>query len=45
MGAEVVHQVQVTSLLHAGPDISESLLGYLVELLSAQAQVVTLVGT
>lgn len=43
--AKVVHQVQVTSLLYAGPDVSESLLGDLVQLFSAQAQVVTLIGT
>lgn len=45
MRAEVVHQVQVTSLLHAAPGVSESLLGNLVQLFSAQAQVVALIGT
>lgn len=42
--AEVVHQVQVTSLLHAAPGLSESLLGHLVQLFSAQAQFVALIG-
>lgn len=42
--AEVVHQVQVTPLLHAAPGLSESLLGNLVELFSAQAQVVAHIG-
>lgn len=42
--AEVVHQVQVASLLHAAPRLSEGLLGHLVQLLAAQAQVVALVG-
>lgn len=45
MRAEVVHQVQVTSLLQASPGLSESLLGDLLQLFSAQAQVVALVGT
>lgn len=45
MRAEVVHQVQVTSLLHAAPGVSESLLGDLVQLFSAQAQVVAIIGT
>lgn len=43
--AEVVHQVQVTSLLHAAPSLSESLLGDPVQLFSAQGQVVALIGS
>lgn len=45
MRAEVVHQVQVAPLLYAGPDVSESLLGHLVQLFSVQAQLVALVST
>lgn len=42
--AEVVHQVQVTPLLHAAPGLPESLLGDLVQQFPGQAQVVALVG-
>lgn len=45
MRAEVVHQVLVTSLLQEAPCISESLLGHLDQLFSAQAQAVALIGT
>lgn len=45
MRAKVVHQVHVTSILHQGPGFSEGLLGNLVQLFSAQTQVVALVST
>lgn len=45
MRAKVVHQVHVTSVLHEGPSFSEGLLGDLVQLFSAQQQVVALVST
>ena len=45
MRAEVVHQVQVASFLHAAPGLPESLLGDLVQLFSAQAQFVALICT
>lgn len=32
-------------LLHAGPDVSESLFGQLVQVLSAQTQLVAFIGT
>lgn len=35
----------MTSLLHATPGLSEGVLGYLVQLFSAQAKVVAFVGT
>lgn len=42
--AEVVHQVQVASLLDASANVPERLLGQLVQLLSVQAQFVSFVG-
>lgn len=34
----------MASLLHAGPDVSESLFGQLVQVLSAQTQLVAFIG-
>lgn len=42
--AEVVHQVQVASLLDASANVPERLFGQLVQELSAQAQFVSFVG-
>ncbi len=42
--AKVVHQVKVTSLLHAAHGLTESLLGDLVQLFPAQTQVVAVIG-
>lgn len=43
--AKVEDQVQVAPVLYAGSHLPESLLGHLVQLLSAQAKTVTLVCT